>query len=147
MFVTVWLGFLELSSGKLVWADAGHEPLLLYQNGSWTLLSSRGGIALGVLEPEFLEDDDPFARHELIMKPGDALFQYTDGVTEAMTVNREQYGLERLTGALNDAPSSVPEELLPYVHTQINSFVKDAEQFDDITMLAIRYRGSTGVLK
>ena len=141
MFVTVWLGFLELSTGKLTWADAGHDPLMLYQNGVWTQLPKGGGVALGFLEPELL-DPDPFTDHELILKPGDALFQYTDGVTEAMTAGLEQFGCERLLAALNSAPAACPETLLPHVRKQLDAFVQGAPQFDDITMLALRYWGS-----
>ena len=143
MFVTVWLGILETSTGKLTWADAGHEQLLLYQNGEWTLLPKGGGVALAAFEPELLALDpvSPFQNHELLLKPGDAVYQYTDGVTEAMTAQREQFGYDRLLEAVNSAPSVEPEVLLPHVRKRIDAFVQDAPQFDDITMLALRYRG------
>ena len=91
-----------------------------------------------MLDPEFLEGDDPFEDHKILLKPGDALFQYTDGVTEAMTAAREQFGMSRLTSALKSAPSTSPKDLLPHVRGQIDGFVRGAEQFDDITMLALR---------
>ena len=141
MFVTVWLGILEISTGKLVWADAGHEPLMLFQNGVWKKLERAGGIALGFLEPEFLKDDPPFHNHELQLKPGDAVFQYTDGVTEAMTAEEELFGEDRLLETMNSAPSVEPETLLPYVHAQVDAFVGGAPQFDDITMLGLLYHG------
>ena len=140
MFVTVWLGFLEISTGSLLWADAGHDPLALYQDGAWMLLPRGGGVALGFLEPELL-DPDPYADHEVRLKPGDAVFQYTDGVTEAMTEELEQFGYDRLLEALNVSPSADPETLLPRVRTALDAFVKGAPQFDDITMLSLRYRG------
>ena len=141
MFVTVWPGYLEISTGKLTWADAGHEPLMLLQDGSWKKLSRAGGIALGFLEPEFLEENPPFRNQELVLRPGDAVFQYTDGVTEAMTAELEQFSEERLLETLNGAPSADPEALLPYVHGRVDEFVHGAPQFDDITLLALRYTG------
>ena len=146
MFVTVWLGILTISTGKLIWADAGHEKPLVYQNGAWSFLPKHAGVAIGALEPELLELDDepPFVNQTLTLSPGDVLFQYTDGVTEAMTVSREQFGDDRLLAAAGTAPSVQPEELLPYIREEVRSFAGDAEQFDDITMLAIRYRGPAG---
>ena len=144
MFVTVWLGCLELSTGRLIWADAGHEQLFVRTDGAWKLLPRGGGIALGFLEPEFLEDDPPFRNNELLLKPGDAIFQYTDGVAEAMTEGLEQFGCERLLEALNDSSSAEPETLLSHVRAAIDAFVQGAPQFDDITMLSLRYRGGSG---
>ena len=144
MFVTVWLGILEISTGKLTWADAGHEKLFLYQNGAWSCLPKRNSIALGVLEPELmaLEEEPPFRNSELVLRPGEMLFQYTDGVTEAMTADRAQFGMERLREALDSAGGAKPEELLPVVRERLDAFVQGAPQFDDITMLALEYRGN-----
>ena len=141
MFVTVWLGYLEISTGKLVWADAGHEPLMLLQDGCWKKLSRKGGIALGFLEPEYIGDDSPFRNQELLLKPGDAVFQYTDGVTEAMTAEEELFGEDRLLQTLSSAPSADPTILLPHIRGEIDAFVQNAPRFDDITMLALRYNG------
>ena len=143
MFVTVWIGVLEISSGKLVWADAGHEQLVLYQNGEWSLIPKNSSIALAVLEPELLamDPEPPFQNHELLLKPGDAIYQYTDGVTEAMKAEWEQFGYDRLLDAVRSSPSAKPEELLPHVRAKMDAFVKDAPQFDDITMLGLQYRG------
>ena len=144
MFDTVWLGILEIATGTLTWADAGHEQLWLYQDGGWTLLPKGGGVALGGFEPELLalEEVSPFRNRVLSLKPGDGVFQYTDGVTEAMTEAREQFGEKRLQEALNSAPSATPEALLPHVRARIGDFVRDAAQFDDITMLALQYLGN-----
>jgi len=145
MFVTVWLGVLELSSGKLIWADAGHERLCLYQNGRWDCLPKKGGVVLAAFEPELLalEKEPPFQNHELLLRPGDVLFQYTDGVTEAMTAEREQFGQERMLEALGSSPGTEPETLLPHMRGCIDRFVCGAPQFDDITMLSLQYRGKT----
>ena len=143
MFVTVWLGILEISTGLLTWADAGHERLMLWQDGAWKCLPKKSGVALGALEPELLalKPGPTFRNHELVLKPGDAVFQYTDGVTEAMTEAREQFGMDRLTEALSGAGTVKPDELLPHVREKIDAFVQGAPQFDDITMLSLLYHG------
>ena len=145
MFVTVWLGVLEISTGELTYADAGHEKLLLYQSGEWKFLPKKGGPALAMLEPEDLEmlgDKSLFHNQTVQLKPGDAIFQYTDGVTEATDATNELFGDERLLSAMNSAPTAKPEELLLHIRNKINEFVKDAEQFDDITMLGFQYKGA-----
>ena len=141
MFVTVWLGVLEISTGELTYADAGHEKLLLYQNGAWKFLPKQGGPALAMWEPEDLELMDEkfqFRNQTVHLNPGDAIFQYTDGVTEATDADNELFGDDRLLAAMNSAPSAKPEDLLPHVRAKIDEFVKDAPQFDDITMLGLR---------
>ena len=145
MFVTVWLGILKISTGELVYADAGHEKLLLYQNGAWRLLPKETiGPALAMWAPEdfvYMTEEYRYRDVTVRLSPGDAIFQYTDGVTEAMTADRELFGEERLLAAMNSAPSARPEELLPHVRAKIDEFVKGAPQFDDITMLGLQYRG------
>lgn len=144
MFVTAWFGVLEISTGELTYADAGHEKLLLFRDGEWQLLPKKGGIALAALDPEDLEllgDRRLFHNQTIQLKPGDAIFQYTDGVTEATNAENELFGDARLLEAMNGAPSADPEELLPHIRGKIDEFVKDAEQFDDITMLGMRYKG------
>ncbi len=145
MFVTVWLGVLEISTGELTYADAGHERLLLYQNGAWRILPKAGGIALAALTPEELElvDDAAKSHNQTIqLNPGDAVFQYTDGVTEAAMTDRTLFGEDRLLEAANSAPSAKPEEFLPYIRAQIDAFVQGAPQTDDITMLGVQFNGS-----
>ena len=143
MFVTVWLGVLELSTGRLVWADAGHEKPALFRDGGWSLLRKHSGIALGMMDPELLAlDEEPaFVDQETILAPGDAVFQYTDGVTEATDEKKRLFGEDRLLEALNASRAETPEALLPYLRGKIDAFVKAAPQFDDITMLALLYRG------
>ena len=146
MFVTVWLGVLEISTGKLTYADAGHEKLMLYQNGSWRMLPKAGGCALAAYTPEDLEllgETAGFQNQTVQLAPGDAIFQYTDGVTEAKNTNRTMFGEERLLEAANSATSARPEELLRYICRKIDGFVLGAPQFDDITMLGLRYLGVT----
>lgn len=145
MFVTVWLGILELATGKLTYANAGHEKLILFRNGEWNFdANDHHGVALAALDPEMLEamsEKFKFSDRTVQLQPGDFLFQYTDGVTEATNANDELFGEARLLEALRSASSADPAVLLPHVRKKIDEFVKDAEQFDDITMLGMRYNG------
>ena len=144
MFVTVWLGVLEISTGILTCADAGHEQLLLWQDGAWQFLPKRRGPALAALDPEdilLMGKKFGFFDQTVQLRPGDVIFQYTDGVTEATDRDNTLYGMDRLIHAAGTAPDVEPENLLPHIRSDIDAFVKDAPQFDDITMLAMRYRG------
>lgn len=145
MFVTAWLGVLELSTLQLTYADAGHEDPLLYHGGEWRYLEKmRRSPALAMLSPWLLKTrkKPPFVDIKLQLEPGDVLFQYTDGVTEATDGQDELFGEERLLEAVGRAPSLAPEKLLPYIREEIDGFVKEAPQFDDITMLAVRIKKS-----
>jgi len=148
MFTTAWVGILEISTGKLVYADAGHEKLAIYHNGSWELPPKpNGAVALATFTQEDydeLPEKYRFRNHEVTLEPGDAIFQYTDGVTEATNANDELFEEERLLSALNDAPTANPGTVLSFVRKRISAFVKDADQFDDITMLGLRYIGKNG---
>ena len=144
MFVTVWMGILEISTGKLTYSDAGHEKPLVYQDGAWRFLPKGGCTARAVIAPDEFEDLPPrcrFRNETIQLKPGDLIFQYTDGVTEATNAAPELFGDDRLLAAVNEAGGEEPEKLLPYIRTQIDGFVKDAQQFDDLTMLALKYYG------
>jgi serine phosphatase RsbU (regulator of sigma subunit) len=143
MFVTVWLGVLELSTGLLTWADGGHENPLLYHNGTWDYLKKHNGVALALMEPELLalEDEPPFVDQEIHLQPGDILFQYTDGVPEATNANKQLFGSERLLDALRSGSAVQPKAVLDQVKTSVDGFVGAELQFDDITMLALQYRG------
>ena len=146
LFVTVWLGILEISTGKLTYSDAGHEKLLLYQDGAWRYMPKGGCTALSVLEPDEFEDlpDSYLYRNETIqLQPGDAIFQYTDGVTEATDAQEQLFGDERLLNTMTEAGNAAPKDLLPHVRKRIDEFVKDAPQFDDITMLGLLYLGKS----
>ena len=143
MFVTVWIGILEISTGKLIHADAGHEQLIAYHNHQWQLLPRGGGVALGAFDSEMLasEEKPVFVNRELKMDPGDMIFQYTDGVPEAMNSERRQFGMPHLLDTMNEIGELSPTNLLPEIRKRIDAFVQDAPQFDDITMLALRYKG------
>ena len=135
MFVTVWLGLYQISTGRLTAANAGHEyPAIRRAGGGFELVRDRHGFVLAGME------NARYREYELELGPGDTLFVYTDGVAEATDGANTLYGTERMLDALNAAPGRCPEELLAAVSSDIGRFVGGAPQFDDITMLAIRRR-------
>ena len=136
MFVTVWLGILELSTGILTAANAGHEyPAIRRANGRFELFKDRHGFVLGGL------DSAKFREYVLHLEPGDRIFVYTDGVPEATADDNRMFGTERMLDALNEEPDAGPERLLNNVRAAVDDFVDGAEQFDDLTMLCLEYRG------
>jgi phosphoserine phosphatase RsbU/P len=136
MFVTVWLGILEISTGKLTCANAGHEyPAVCRADGTYELIKDPHGLVLACM------DGSRYKNYELQLNPGDTLFVYTDGVAEATDSNNQLFGTERMLASLNRNCSALPNELLPQMKQDIDAFVGDAPQFDDITMLGIRYLG------
>lgn len=136
MFVTVWLGILEISTGRLIAANAGHEyPVLMQTNGKFELIKDKHGFVIGGM------DGVKYREYELRLDPGARLFLYTDGVPEAMNAGNELFGTERMLAALNENTASGPEEMLKRVRRAVDEFVKEAEQFDDLTMLGLEYRG------
>ena len=139
MFVTVWLGILELSTGKLIAANAGHEYPMLKQPGSpFALFKDRHDFVLGGFE------DSVYREYELTLKPGAKLFVYTDGLPEAVNGKNEQFGVKRILEALNAFPDASPEDMLKNVRGAVNGFAEEAEQFDDLTMLSFEYIGPAG---
>ncbi len=135
MFVTVWIGIMEISTGRIVAANAGHEyPAICRKGGSFELYKDRHGFVVGGMEGV------RYKEYELNLKPGDRLFLYTDGVPEATDANGELFGTERMTDALNRGGSR-PEDLLKEVRRNVDDFVGDSEQFDDLTMLCLEYKG------
>ena len=136
MFVTVWLGILELSTGKLTAANAGHEyPVLCKGDGRFELYKDKHGFVIGGME------GIRYKEYEIMLEPGSKLFLYTDGVPEATNAEEELFGPERMVEALNEDVSADPENVLKHVRGAVDRFVKDAEQFDDLTMLCLEYIG------
>ena len=136
MFVTVWLGILELSTGKLTSANAGHEyPALMQPGGEFELVKSKHGFVIGGMEGVRYKES------EVMLKPGAKLFLYTDGVPEATSAEKELFGTERMIEALNCEKTAAPADVLKNVRSHVDAFVKDAEQFDDLTMLCLEYKG------
>ena len=136
MFVTVWLGILELSTGKLTAANAGHEfPAIREPDSSFALYKDKHGFVIGGL------DGVRFKEYEIMLQPGSKLFVYTDGVAEATNTENELFGTDRMIDALNKDPDASPERILCNVRDSVDAFVKEAEQFDDLTMLCLEYKG------
>ena len=132
MFVTVWLGILELSTGKVTAVNAGHDDAAICRaNGSFELLKTKHGIVTGVF-PEIKYKDFSFE-----LQKGDKLFLYTDGVPEATDSSNEMFRMERMLDALNLSREKTPEEILQKVKEKVDEFVGDAPQFDDLTMLCM----------
>ncbi|MBQ9348241.1 MAG: SpoIIE family protein phosphatase [Oscillibacter sp.] len=136
LFVTVWLAILDLSTGKGLAANAGHEhPAIRRAGGKYELSIYRHSLAVAAME------GIRFPEHEFELHPGDSLFVYTDGVAEATDVRDELYGTDRMLAALNRNADAPPQGLLKAVRKDIDAFVKEAPQFDDITMLSFHYEG------
>ncbi len=136
MFVTVWLGILEISTGRLVCANAGHEfPALCRAGGDFQLFRDKHGFVLAGMEHA------RYREYELTLHSGDTLFVYTDGVAEATDSQNQLYGTDRMLAALNRQKGAGCEALLRGLRTDIDAFVGDAPQFDDITMLALEFNG------
>ncbi len=132
MFVTAWLGIYEISTGKLTAANAGHEyPALRHGDGTFELVHDRHGFVLAGME------NSRYREYELTLAEGDTLFVYTDGVAEATDAQNVLYGTDRMLNALNESGSGHPETLLHAVKEDIDRFVGEAPQFDDITMLSL----------
>ena len=135
MFVTAWMGVLNIATGTLTYVNAGHEPPLLRQgDASVTPLKSKPGFVLGGLE------DIAYGSETITLMPGDSLFLYTDGVTEATNAELNLYGEKRLRETLDSTGPDSPNKMLEEVSRDIGRFVGDAPQFDDITMLAVTFQ-------
>ncbi|MCR5774348.1 MAG: PP2C family protein-serine/threonine phosphatase [Lachnospiraceae bacterium] len=136
LFVTVWIAIIEISTGKGVAANAGHEnPILRRKDGKYEMVTYRHSPAVATIEGL------NFKQHEFEIFPGDTLFVYTDGVPEATNAHDELYGTDRLLDVLNSDPDADTKQLLINVKDSVDGFVGLAPQFDDITMLAFRYFG------
>ena len=141
MFVTAWMGILDLTTGKLQFANAGHNPPLLKRaNGSFEYLKTRAGFVLAGMEGV------RYRVGELMLYPGDRLFLYTDGVPEATNVENKLYGEDRLLDFMNQNALAEATEFLPALKANIDEFVGEAPQFDDITMLMFDYKPKQGVV-
>ena len=133
LFVTVWLGILEISTGHLISANAGHEyPALKRAGGKFEIIKAKHSPAVATME------GIKFKNAELDLGPGDLLYVYTDGVAEATNSQEELYGTDRMIEDLNKNLDADPEELLIRMKQEVDNFTGDAPQFDDITMLGIK---------
>ena len=135
MFVTVWLAFLTISTGHVVATNAGHEyPVLKKADGQYELLKDKHRPPIGTMDGIKYQD------YEFTLEKGGGLFIYTDGVAEATNASDELFGTDRMLASLNRNSDANPRELLENIRTDVDKFVGDAPQFDDITMLCVQLR-------
>lgn len=134
MFVTSWLGILDLKTGILTYSNAGHNPPLIYHNGTYEYLKGKPQMVLGAFDGMKYKD------FEIKLDEGDKVFLYTDGVTESINNTKEQFGEERLLNYLNQNKEATLMDTLKGLREDIRVFAEDAEQFDDITMLIMYFK-------
>ena len=136
MFITAFEGVLNLKTGELRYVNAGHEmPFICRNNGVYEPFKVKAGFILAGME------GIRYKSGSVQLQPGDKIFQYSDGVPEAMNRKNEQYGMHRLEKVLVQNSKKPPAELLPAIKADLDAFVGEAEQFDDITMLCIEFSG------
>ncbi len=135
LFVTCWMGIITLSTGEMKFANAGHNAPIIIQNEEIKYLTTKPNLMLAGME------GIKYTTHSTKLSKGDQLFVYTDGVTEATNVVNELYGENRLLTVMKAGVGKNPRDVLDLVRSDINYFVQDADQFDDITMLDMQYIG------
>ena len=136
MFVTAWMGILNVKTGKVLFANAGHcLPLVKHGDGTFEFYKSRTGFVLAGMEGV------RYRKNELTLEPGDAIYLYTDGVSEAIDQKEELYGDDRLRAILEKHKDDTLQQICDAVKQDVDAFVGDAPQFDDITMLVLKYNG------
>jgi len=135
MFASVFFAILDVKTGELEYANGGHNPPLRCETGNYRYLSIPSGVVIGAMEGV------PFTRNTMTLRPDETLFLYTDGVTEAMNGAEELFSEERLAEVLNGGRDLQPKAVITGVGEALRAFVQDEPQFDDITMLVLRYRG------
>lgn len=143
MFVTMFIGVLDLPTGHMRYCDAGHDAPFIISNtsthadtpadGQWSMINVNPNLPIGVF------DDTKYKVQETTLQPYSTLFLYTDGLTEAKNANRKQFGLKRIEDVLTTCTNNEPKEIIEKIVKTIDNFVKDAKQSDDLTMLAIKY--------
>jgi len=135
MFVTAFMGFFHIPTGRFTYVNAGHNPpLIKKRNNGYVFLKNEPCLILAWL------DNAKYREEEIILEPGDSIYLYTDGVTEAMNTNKDLFGDDRLLLAMNQYRDLPPEELLDAIKKEVDRFAEGAEQADDITMLALKIR-------
>ena len=138
MFITVWLGILEISTGKLIFANAGHDDPAFALGGEFSIEKRKHGLAIGAFEGA------QYKNTEITLSKGDKIFLYTDGVPEATDKNNKLFTAEKMIDALNSDKNGSPESIIKTVRRKAAEFTGDAPQFDDMTMLCCEYKGKNG---
>ena len=135
MFITIWLGILEISTGRLTFVNAGHEDMAVYRNGGeFELYKTKHNIAVGIQSGMVYQD------FEMQLGKGDRIFIYTDGVPEATDPYDTLFNTDRMISALNERKDGSPQEFLEIVYTRVKEFVGDRTQFDDLTMVGLELK-------
>ena len=138
MFVTAFMGYYNLANGSFVYVNAGHNPPLIKKSaGDYNVLKTKPCLVLGCME------DMVYSEDEVIFEPGDSIYMYTDGVTEAMNIDKDFFSEPRLLELLNKCRDYEPQSLLSAIQQEVNIFRGSAEQADDITMLALKVNSSS----
>ena len=132
MFVTAWLGILTMSEGRFVAASAGHEYPFIKNGRGFEMMKDKHGFVLGGME------DSKYTDYEFTLGEGDTLFIYTDGLPEATNSENEMFGNDRILEHLNAVKEGIPEIIIDHMEKAVKGFVGEAQQFDDLTMLALR---------
>ena len=136
MFVTIWIGILDTETGIMTASSAGHEyPFITDSDGEYKLFQDPHGVVCGAIDGLEYED------YTVEIPVGGRLFVYTDGVAEAQNKAEEMFGLDRIEKSLNSHRDLRPSEIIPLVKEDVDSFADGQEQFDDITMLCLWYKG------
>ena len=137
MFVTIWFAMFDITTGKGIAVNAGHEHPAIYraETGRYDLDVYRHSPICGTMPGMH------FREHEFELKPGDRMFVYTDGLPEATNAEKELYGTDRMLEVLNKDTNVTPSELLVNITKSVDEFVGEADQFDDLTMLSFYYKG------
>lgn len=139
LFVTTWIGKLNLKSGKLSYVNAGHnQPLIMHDSDNFEYMDTRPNLVIGGM------DDIRYQEHEIDLNAGDMIFLYTDGITEANDSYSEFYGADRLKEIINKNKNEELGDIIGEINKDIEGFCNNSEQFDDITMLIIKYKGWMG---
>lgn len=135
MFVTAWMGFLDLETGELKYANAGHnKPLIRRKDGQFEFLEGPAGFVLGGMEGIVYKEQT------MMLEPGDEIFLYTDGVVEATNAHKELYGNDRLLECANGIIGKDSKDLCTLIKEDVDRFYIDADQFDDITELSLQFK-------
>jgi sigma-B regulation protein RsbU (phosphoserine phosphatase) len=136
------MGLLNVKTGLVTFANAGHNPPLVKRaDGRFEYHRTKAGLVLAGME------GIRYRRFNLQLQPGDTLYLYTDGVTEAINVDQELFGEDRLLEALNRDAGADPQRICDGAKAEVDVFAGEAEQFDDLTMMCLAYEGTTEVRK
>lgn len=133
MFVTLFIGVLDLPTGHLRYCNAGHDVPMILTNGQWTCLEAKPHLPIGLF------NEVKYNMMETYIQPNSTIFLYTDGLTEAKNCEHKQFGIKQVEEVLATCTDMHPQELLETIGKAVHGFVGGAEQSDDLTMLAIRY--------